>query len=113
EGMVFVPLHVNRGTRESTRDYVRATAAACPQNLVVELDALATRVVLDDQRRAVAVEYQKGARLYRASAHPDPKPEGGERRTIRARREIILCGGVFNSPQLLLLSGIGPKAEIE
>jgi choline dehydrogenase len=112
EGMVFVPLHVNNGQRTSTRDYVRATAAACPNNLVVELHALAGRVVLDESRRATGVEYLKGRSLYRASANPDHRPEAGERRTVHARREVILCGGVFNSPQLLLLSGIGPRAEL-
>jgi choline dehydrogenase len=113
EGMVFVPLHVNRGTRASTRDYVRAVAAACPGNLQVELHALATKVVLDAEGRAVGVEYLKGARLYRASASPDPRPDSGEKRALRVRREVILCGGVFNSPQLLMLSGIGARAELE
>jgi choline dehydrogenase len=108
--MVFLPLHVNNGTRSSTRDYVRAVAAACPNHLKVELHALAARVLLDDDRRAVGVEYLKGASLYRASASPSAEP--GERRTIRARREVLLCGGVFNSPQLLMLSGIGPREHL-
>ena len=109
EGMVFVPLHMNGGTRECTRDYIRATAAACRGNLHVELDALATRVLFDEKNRAVGVEYSSGASLYRASA--DPR-EGGERREIRAKREVILAGGVFNSPQLLMLSGIGEAKHL-
>jgi choline dehydrogenase len=32
--------------------------------------------------------------------------------TVRARREVILCGGAINSPQLLLLSGVGPQAQL-
>ncbi|APR78651.1 Choline dehydrogenase [Minicystis rosea] len=112
EGMMFVPLHVNNGTRASTREYVRAVAASCPNHLQVELHALATRVIFDDQNRAVGIEYLKGQKLYRASSSPDAHPEAGERRTLRVRREVILCGGVFNSPQLLMLSGIGPRAEL-
>jgi choline dehydrogenase len=109
EGMVFVPLHMNGGTRESTRDYVHATAASCPNNLHVELHALATRVLFDGER-AVGVEYLSGERLYRASA--SPTANAGERREIHAKREVILCGGVFNSPQLLMLSGIGPADHL-
>lgn len=37
----------------------------------------------------------------------------GKHYTIKARREVIVSGGVFNSPQLLMLSGVGPKAELE
>ncbi len=111
EGMVFVPLHMNGGTRESTRDYIRATLAECRGNLNVELHALATRVLFDG-KRAIGVEYLTGENLYRASPSPDPRERAGERREIHAKREVILCGGVFNSPQLLLLSGIGPADEL-
>jgi choline dehydrogenase len=115
EGMVFVPLHVNHGTRSATREYVRAVAAACPGNLRVELDALATRVVFEGVGspggpRAVGIEYRKGASLYGAS--PIPSAAAGDVRVARARREVILSGGVFNSPQLLMLSGVGPKDHL-
>jgi choline dehydrogenase len=112
EGMVFVPIHVNGGTRESTRDYVLATSAECPGNLYVELHALATRVLFEDGNRAVGVEYLSGESLYRASARPDARPSAGSLLEVRAKREVILCGGVFNSPQLLMLSGIGPPDHL-
>jgi choline dehydrogenase-like flavoprotein len=57
------------------------------------------------------VEYLKGGNLYRA--HATPNEEGGELRTAYATREVILCGGSFNTPQLLMLSGIGPAEELE
>src|SRR5499427_4309034 len=63
-------------------------------NLVVAVNTLATRVLFDGNR-ALGVEYLKG----------------GERLTARAEREVILASGVINSPQLLMLSGIGdPEA---
>jgi choline dehydrogenase len=113
EGMVFVPLHMNRGTRTGTREYVRAVMARCQGNLRLELDALVSRVLFDADRRAVGVEYFSGPRLYRASAYPASGAEAGERREIRVRREVVLAAGVFNSPQILMLSGIGPRAELE
>ena len=67
-------------------------------------------MLFDDQKRAIGVEYLKGERLYQAHATPSDAP--GEARQVRARREVILAGGVFNTPQLLMLSGIGPEAEL-
>ena len=64
-------------------------------NLTVETEALAHRVVLEGGR-AVGVEYAKGGRTV----------------TARASREVILAGGAFNSPQLLMLSGIGPADHL-
>lgn len=113
EGMVFVPLAVDHGARNGVREYVRAVAAACPTQLEVELDALACRVLWGEGGRAIGIEYRKGARLYRASASPSPAEDAGELRTVMVRREVILAGGVFNSPQLLMLSGVGPRAHLE
>jgi choline dehydrogenase/4-pyridoxate dehydrogenase len=64
-------------------------------NLTVITRALATRVLFEGTR-AVGVEYGRG----------------GENLTARAEREVILAGGVINSPQLLMLSGIGDPAEL-
>ena len=68
-------------------------------------------MILDGDNRAVGVEYLKGEKLYRA--HPHPRNESGERRQIHASREVILAGGTFNTPQLLMLSGIGARAALE
>ena len=65
------------------------------KNLTVETEALTTKIVFDS-RRACGVEYIKN----------------GETITAHAAREIILCGGVINSPQLLMLSGVGDPDEL-
>ena len=77
----------------------------------IELDALATRVMFDDHKRAIGVEYLKGERLYRA--HPAAEPPPAARAPAHAAREVILAGGAFNTPQLLMLSGVGPRGEVE
>ena len=64
-------------------------------NLRVVTEAL-TEKILFDGKRAVGVSFRRG----------------GEEWTARARREVILCGGAINSPQLLMLSGIGPAAQL-
>jgi len=64
-------------------------------NLLVETNALSEKIVVEG-KRAVAVQFR----------------QGGQLKTARARRDIILCGGAINSPQLLMLSGIGPAAQL-
>ncbi len=67
-------------------------------NLHVITGAHATRILCEG-RRAVGVEYRlKG---------------GGELRQLRCTREVLLCAGALLSPQLLLLSGIGPGAQLQ
>jgi len=113
EGICLTPLTTFEGARIGSREFVRRVQRGCPQNLTVRTHALATRVLLDENNRAAGVEYLDGPHLYRA----DPKAplSGGitaPRRTVNARREVILAGGAFNTPQLLMLSGIGPQAEL-
>jgi choline dehydrogenase len=106
-GVRYTPLATRAHHRNGTRERVLETAEKYPDRLRIELDALATRIVLDDNNRATGVEYLKGARLYRAHGQPATAPGVPMRAT--AAREVILCGGAFNTPQLLMLSGIGPR----
>jgi len=110
EGVWYAPLSTAGHRRVGARERVLEVVARQPKRLTVELDALATQVLFDGDR-AIGVEYLKGRHLYSVSA--TPSTESGERRRILARREVIICGGAFNSPQLLMLSGIGPRAELE
>ncbi|MEE3622861.1 GMC oxidoreductase [Nitrospirillum sp. BR 11752] len=108
-GLRYVPLSNHNHARTGTRERLLDVAARHPDRLHIELDALATRVLFDDDKRAIGVEYLKGERLYAASYEQAP---GGERRAVYAKREVILSGGAFNTPQLLMLSGIGPKETL-
>ncbi|MGH7798416.1 MAG: GMC family oxidoreductase [Candidatus Binatia bacterium] len=110
-GIRYVPMTTNDAVRAGSRERILDVARRCPDRLRVELNALANRVMLDEHNRAAGVEYLKGKNLYRA--HASPAGEWGERREARAAREVILCGGAFNTPQLLKLSGIGPRRELE
>ena len=110
-GVRYTPLATRDHARMGARERVLETAQKHPDRLRVELDALATRVLLDEHNRATGVEYLKGERLYRA--HGQPATTQGELRQAQAAREVILCGGAFNTPQILMLSGIGPRNVME
>jgi choline dehydrogenase-like flavoprotein len=108
-GMRYTPLTTHNHARVGSRERVLDVARSHP--LRVELNALATRVILDENHRAIGVEYLRGERLYRAHGRPSELPAEPQR--LYASREVILCGGAFNTPQLLMLSGIGSRAELE
>ena len=110
-GVGYLPLATRNHARMGSRERVVDVARRHPDRLRLELDALATRVLFDADNRAVGVEYLRGERLYRA--HPQPSGDPGERREVRASKEVILAGGAFNTPQLLMLSGIGPRDVLE
>jgi choline dehydrogenase len=111
EGLALTPLSVLDGRRNGPREYLLSTAREHPGNLEIRLNTLVTRVIFADGA-AVGVEALEGRSLYQADPRRAPDARG-EPRTFRASKEVILCGGAFNSPQLLMLSGVGPRAELE
>src|SRR6201987_1001559 len=80
-----------RGGRRASSAFCYLRPAKQRSNLHIETDALAQRILFED-RRARAVEYR----------------QRGQLRSVRARREILVSSGAYNSPQLLQLSGVGP-----
>src|SRR4029077_13439212 len=110
-GVRYAPVTTREHTRIGSRERVLGVACKHPNKLNIELDALATRILFDDRNRATGVEYRKGQRLYQA--HANTSGDAGEKFQALASRETILCGGAFNTPQLLMLSGIGPREELE
>jgi choline dehydrogenase-like flavoprotein len=109
-GLRYLPLTTDRHRRTGTRERVIDVARRFPDRLTISLNTLATRVLLDQNQCAYGVEYRKGARLYRA--HLSPSTDAGDPGTVYASREVILSGGTFNTPQLLMLSGIGAPEEL-
>jgi choline dehydrogenase len=111
EGMTTViPLATKKGKRNGAREFV--LEAEEKYGLQIALHTLATRVILDGDKRAVGVECWVGQNLYRADPNAATPPVY-EKKEYRCTREVILAGGAFNTPQLLMLSGIGPKDHLE
>jgi choline dehydrogenase len=84
-----------RGRRHSSARAYLHPALQRP-NLQAHSHAQVQRVVVE-AGRAVGVEFIRG----------------GQRRRLRATREVLLCGGAYGSPQLLMLSGIGPGEHLQ
>jgi choline dehydrogenase len=112
EGVFLVPLATAAGHRNGTREFLLDTVGQTGGKLKILSSALATRVLFDGNRAAVGVEFLKGEHLYRADPNAAGAPAQPERWVARARREVILAGGTFNTPQLLMLSGIGPRDQL-
>jgi choline dehydrogenase len=110
-GIRYLPLSTQGNARNGSRERVLDVANRCRKHLRIETNALVTRVLFDANNRAIGVEYLRGERLYRAHANPSVKH--GEPVSLFAAREVILAGGAFNTPQLLMLSGIGPRETLD
>jgi choline dehydrogenase len=114
-GLADPPRAAEHGARRGTRELLLKTAAQLPDRLTIRTDCLVTRLIFDDVRRnrIIGVEYLEGAHLYGASLLAEQfSSRTGTKRQVFATREVILAAGAFNSPQVLMLSGIGPKAEL-
>jgi choline dehydrogenase len=107
------------GSETYLRDTVNERNANGSQRypLIISTSSLATRVLFDTLTnsttpRATGVAYLQGAALYRA----DKRNNGlqvGVPHNVTATREVIVAGGAFNTPQILKLSGLGPRDELE
>jgi choline dehydrogenase len=94
EGFCETRVTQRRGARWSTADaYLKPVMRR--KNLTLQTEATATRVVFEDNR-AIGVEFI----------------QNGLRNVVHARREVVLAAGAVNSPQLLMLSGVGDRDRL-
>lgn len=82
----------------SQESYLNAAFQSRRQNLKVYTHTLAKKVLFDTNKRATGVQVFS---------------ERGQAYTLSAKREIVLSAGAFQSPQLLMVSGIGPASELQ
>jgi choline dehydrogenase len=100
EGFVYTPVTITKQGRRAggVRDRLLSVQSRHPDNLTIRTGARVRDIVLDSSRRAVSVRY----------ALPD-----GTQHVEHVRREVILAAGAFETPAILMRSGIGPEGELE
>jgi choline dehydrogenase len=96
EGFGILQFTIRQGKRSSVADGYLHPAESRP-NLTIWTDTLVTRVLFEGTH-AVGIAYLK---------------KDGVEKQVRANKEVILSGGAINSPQLLMLSGVGPADQLQ
>ncbi|XP_048514293.1 glucose dehydrogenase [FAD, quinone]-like [Athalia rosae] len=96
-GFMISQITVKDGLRCSTAKAFLRTAAR-RKNLFISTDSLVHKILIDEKTKtAYGVKFRRGEKMY----------------TVNAKREVILSAGAIQSPQLLMLSGIGPKKHLK
>ena len=95
EGVSLFQVNQKNGQRFSTADGYLSAEVLKRKNLKVSYDSLVVKVIIKDGK-AVGIEYERN----------------GKKMVALAAKEVILCGGSINTPQLLMLSGVGPSEHL-
>lgn len=111
-GLFRLPLATRSGERSGPRDLIADTVAQ-GYPLTVRTGAFVTRVLWSDAAvpTAIGVEYVRQGHVYGANLDRQAVTAAPEQ--ALAGREVILAAGTFNTPQLLMLSGVGPRDVLE
>ncbi|XP_043478003.1 glucose dehydrogenase [FAD, quinone]-like [Leptopilina heterotoma] len=95
-GFSTVQTNTKKGSRYSTaRAFLRPVRNR--QNLHIMLNTTATRIIFNNNKTAIAIEFYKNGRFTK----------------VGINKEVIISGGIVNSPQILLNSGVGPRDDLE
>lgn len=92
----FYPINLYGGVRQSMA-LAYLSQASFRKNLDVLLGAVVHKILFNDRKEAIGVLFEKDGKI----------------QEVMTRKEVIISAGVFNSPRILMLSGIGPKQELE
>lgn len=118
-GYYQLPIATDGSKRNGPREFLVAVHGAKNADgskkypLDIRTNCHATKITFDNSTtpRATGVEFLDGKYLYRASPRSATAGKGTPG-SVTASREVIISGGVYNSPQLLKLSGVGPAEEL-
>lgn len=109
-GGVVLPTQVYKGKRFSVRNRIDDVRREKKSMLKLLTDTFVRRVVFQSER-AIGVEVDHGEYLHSASPKFDPTRRPSAQRIYKARHEVIISAGAFETPKLLAFSGIGPDAH--
>ncbi len=115
-GVFNIPFNATNGVRKGVREFLLETEEKFSDRLFIKTQSMCTKIIFDpnDKTKAIGIEFIEGASAYSADLNHNPeKAASYTKKNAFAKREVILSGGAYNTPQLLMLSGIGNEKEIQ